>query len=132
MRSELEPGRVYRKSWNSTNKTGTSDDPNYKDKYVDFDPRKGQVFADAKRESHQFGKFKMKVSIPRYTSAYQVADRLRQIVGRDCWLAMGGGGDRGTPTFPKIVGITFDFARGEHTVLIVQDTAIAHRHRRMR
>jgi hypothetical protein len=61
-----------------------------------------------------------------------VADRLRQIVGRDCWLAMGGGGDRGTPTFPKIVGITFDFSKGEHTILIVQDTAIGHRHRRMR
>jgi hypothetical protein len=78
--------------------------------------------ADARRLAGEAGEVAGEVTIPRFTSAYNIGDRLRSIQGRGLSLRT----NAGAPTdeaevFPAVVGVTWDFDGKQWTILQLSD-----------
>ncbi|HEY2158438.1 MAG TPA: hypothetical protein VGH33_22600 [Isosphaeraceae bacterium] len=78
--------------------------------------------ADARRLAGESGEVRGAVTIPRFTNAYQIGDRIRSIVGRNLSLRT----NAGAPTeegevYPAVVGLTWDFDGKQHTILRLSD-----------
>jgi hypothetical protein len=79
-------------------------------------------YAVAKRESRQLGKWAGTVTIPRLTDSYIIGDRIRSVVGRGANMQTNlGGNGREAPVYPRVIGITYSFSRGQHTSLNLTD-----------
>ncbi|GAC1470635.1 MAG: hypothetical protein NVSMB9_15880 [Isosphaeraceae bacterium] len=78
--------------------------------------------ANARRLANEAGVVSGSVTIPRFTAAYRVGDKIRSIRGRELSLRT----NSGTPTteaavFPAIVGMTWEFDGKQNTVLHLSD-----------
>jgi hypothetical protein len=78
--------------------------------------------ADARRLAGESGEVRGTVTIPRFTNAYQIGDRIRSILGRNLSLRT----NAGAPTeegevYPAVVGLTWDFDGKQHTILRLSD-----------
>ena len=86
------------------------------------DTQEAQAEADARRLAREAGEVHGSVTIPRFTSAYRVGDRIRSIRGRNLSLRTNAGApaEEGE-VYPAIVGLTWDFDGKQNTVLHLSD-----------
>lgn len=81
-----------------------------------------QADADARRLAAETGKVLGAVTIPRFTTVYTIGDKIRSIQGRDLSLQTNAGAPSiEAPVFPCVVGLTWDFANGQSTILHLSD-----------
>ncbi len=78
--------------------------------------------ANARRTAGEAGEVAGAVTIPRFTQAYRIGDRIRSIQGRGLSLRT----NAGAPTeegevFPAVVGLTWDFDGRQQTTLQLSD-----------
>lgn len=75
---------------------------------------------EARRRTHELARFAGTATIPRFTAAYRVGDRIRAVVGRDLDLRTntGAGGDE-APIYPAIVGIDWRLS-GDKQMTVLQ------------
>ena len=78
--------------------------------------------AEALRLAHEAGEVAGQITIPRFTSAYRIGDRIRSILGRNLSLRT----NAGAPTiegevYPTVVGLTWDFDGQQRTILQLSD-----------
>ena len=78
--------------------------------------------ADARRLASESGEVHGSVTIPRFTDAYRVGDRVRSIQGRNLSLRTNAGApaEEGE-VYPAVVGLTWDFDGKQHTILHLSD-----------
>ena len=86
------------------------------------DSQEAQAEADSRRLAGEAGEVTGSVTIPRFTDAYRVGDRIRAIQGRGLSLRT----NAGAPTqegevFPAVVGLTWDFDGKQQTTLHLSD-----------
>ena len=86
------------------------------------DTKEAQAEADARRLAGEAGEVRGSVTIPRFTSAYRVGDRIRSIQGRNLSLRTNAGApaEEGE-VYPAVVGLTWDFDGKQHSVLHLSD-----------
>ena len=86
------------------------------------DTTDAQADADARRLAAETGNVSGVVTIPRFTSAYAIGDKIQSIQGRDLSLQTNAGAPSvEAPVFPCIVGLTWEFADGQRTILHLSD-----------
>ena len=86
------------------------------------DTQDAQAEADARRLAGEAGEVRGSVTIPRFTSAYQIGDRIRSIRGRDLSLRTNAGApSEEGEVYPAVVGLTWDFDGKQHTILRLSD-----------
>ncbi len=78
--------------------------------------------ASARRTANEAGEVAGVITIPRFTQAYQIGDRICSIQGRDLSLRT----NAGAPTeegevYPAVVGLTWDFDGKQQTLLQLSD-----------
>ena len=78
--------------------------------------------ANARRTANEAGEVAGVVTIPRFTQAYRIGDRICSIQGRDLSLRT----NAGAPTeegevFPAVVGLSWDFDGKQQTLLQLSD-----------
>jgi len=78
--------------------------------------------ANARRTAGEAGEVAGSVTIPRFTLAYRIGDRIRSIQGRDLSLRT----NAGAPTeegevYPSVVGLTWEFDPRQQTILQLSD-----------
>ena len=78
--------------------------------------------AGARRLAAEAGEVAGSATIPRFTNAYRVGDKVRSIVGRDLSLKTNAGAplEEGA-VFPSVVGVFWDFDGKQQTVLQLSD-----------
>lgn len=80
------------------------------------------AYAIGKRESRQLGRWAGQISIPRLVYSYDVGDRVRKIAGREVSMQTNlDGNGREAPVYPRVIGITWDMAKGQATQLVLTD-----------
>ena len=78
--------------------------------------------AAARRLATEAGEVAGSATIPRFSSAYRVGDKVRSIVGRNLSLRTNAGAPAGEgAVFPAIVAVTWNFDGGQHTTLQLSD-----------
>jgi hypothetical protein len=78
--------------------------------------------ACARRLAGEAGEVAGSATIPRFTNAYRIGDKVRSIVGRNLSLRTNAGApDEEGEVFPAVVGLTWDFDGKQHTVLQLSD-----------
>jgi len=78
--------------------------------------------AYARRLAGEAGEVAGSVTIPRFTSAYGIGDKISSIQGRNLSLQTNAGAPSSeAPVYPAIVGITWDFDGKQHTILHLSD-----------
>ena len=78
--------------------------------------------ADARRLAGEAGEVAGSVTIPRFTAAYQVGDKIQAIRGRDLSLQTNAGTpSTESPVFPAVVGISWTFDGKQATTLHLSD-----------
>lgn len=86
------------------------------------DTQEAQAEADARRLAGEAGEVLGSVTIPRFTGAYRVGDRIRSIQGRNLSLRTNAGApDEEGEVYPAVVGLTWDFEGKQHTILHLSD-----------
>lgn len=74
------------------------------------------------RSRHEFPTLAGSVTIPELSFAYQIADRIQLVYGRNASLAANVGDTQESPTYPYVVGVTWDFTGNhQHTILELSD-----------
>ncbi len=92
------------------------------DVIVRDDTEAAKAHARAQQAASELARFAGTVTIPRFTLAYRVGDKLEKIDGRDLSLRTNIGGNQGeAPVYPTIVGIDWEFEGGQRTVLHLSD-----------
>jgi len=86
------------------------------------DTQDAQAEANARRLAGESGEVTGSITIPRFTDAYRVGDRIRAIQGRGLSLRT----NAGAPTeegevYPAVVGLTWDFDGRQQTILHLSD-----------
>jgi hypothetical protein len=86
------------------------------------DSQEAQAEANSRRLTAEAGEVAGSVTIPRFTAAYRVGDRIRAIQGRGLSLRT----NAGAPTqegevFPAVVGLTWNFEGKQQTTLHLSD-----------
>lgn len=78
--------------------------------------------ASARRLAGEAGEVAGSATIPRFTSAYQIGDKVRSIQGRNLSLRTNAGApvEEGE-VFPAVVAVTWDFEARQHTTLQLSD-----------
>lgn len=86
------------------------------------DTQEAQAEAAARRLAGESGQVRGSVTIPRFTDAYRVGDRIRSIQGRDLSLRTNAGApaEEGE-VYPAVVGLTWDFDGRQQTTLHLSD-----------
>jgi hypothetical protein len=86
------------------------------------DSQEAQAEADARRLAGEAGEILGSVTIPRFSNAYRIGDRIRSIQGRNLSLRTNAGApDEEGAVYPAVVGLTWDFDGKQHTVLHLSD-----------
>ena len=86
------------------------------------DTTDAQADADARRLAAETGNVSGVVTIPRFTSAYSIGDKIQSIQGRGLSLQTNAGAPSiEAPVFPCVVGLTWEFAGGQNTILQLSD-----------
>ncbi|MCA1684587.1 MAG: hypothetical protein LC745_01095 [Planctomycetia bacterium] len=86
------------------------------------DTEEAAAEASARRLAGEAGEVRGSVTIPRFSSAYRVGDKVRSIVGRDLSLRTNAGAPAGEgEVFPAVVAVTWNFEGGQHTTLQLSD-----------
>jgi len=97
---------------NATGKNVTSRD----------DTEKAQAHVEARRRAHESARFGGTVTIPRFTTAYRIGDRIRMVTGRGIDLRTNLGADQGeSPEYPAVVGIDWTMGDQVSTTLHLAD-----------
>ena len=78
--------------------------------------------AAARRLAGEAGEVAGSATVPRFTNAYRIGDKIRSIRGRNLSLRTNAGApaDEGE-VFPSVVGLTWDFDGRQQTVLQLSD-----------
>ena len=86
------------------------------------DTEEATAEAAAKRLAGEAGELAGSVTIPRFTDAYRIGDKVRSIVGRGLSLKTNAGApiDEGD-VFPSVVSLTWDFESRQYTTLQLSD-----------
>ena len=78
--------------------------------------------ADARRLASESGEVGGSVTVPRFTNAYQIGDRIRSIRGRNLSLRTNAGApSEEGEVYPAVVGLTWVFDGGQKTILHLSD-----------
>ncbi len=78
--------------------------------------------ASARRLAGEAGEVRGSATIPRFTSAYRIGDKVQSILGRDLSLRTNAGAPAGEgEVFPAVVAVTWNFDGGQHTTLQLSD-----------
>ena len=78
--------------------------------------------AYARRLAGEAGEVAGSVTIPRFTSAYAIGDKISSIQGRNLSLQTNAGAPSSeAPVYPAVVGIAWEFDGKQHTVLHLSD-----------
>jgi hypothetical protein len=78
--------------------------------------------ACARRLAGEAGEVAGSATIPRFTNAYRIGDKIRSIVGRNLSLRTNAGApEEEGEVFPAVVGLTWDFDGKQQTVLQLSD-----------
>jgi hypothetical protein len=86
------------------------------------DSLSAQADANARRLCREAGEVAGTVTIPRFTSAYQISDKIRSIQGRGLSLRTNAGASTEEgQVFPTVVGLTWEFDEKQHTILNLCD-----------
>lgn len=86
------------------------------------DSEDAQAEANARRLAGESGEVAGSVTIPRFSHAYQIGDRIRAIRGRDLFLRTNAGApSEEGEVFPAVVGLTWDFDGRQQTTLHLSD-----------
>ncbi len=86
------------------------------------DSQDAQAEADSRRLAAEAGEVAGSVTIPRFTEAYRVGDRLRAIQGRGLSLRTNAGApNEEGEVYPAVVGLTWDFDGKQQTILHLSD-----------
>lgn len=86
------------------------------------DSASAQSDANARRLANECGEVAGTVTIPRFTDAYRIGDRVRSIQGRGLSLRT----NAGAPTeeaevYPAVIGLVWDFDGSQRTILQLSD-----------
>jgi hypothetical protein len=80
------------------------------------------ALAYAQQRASELARLGGSVTIPRFTLAYRVGDKIRSIDGRDLSLVSNVGEDQGEgPTYPTVVAVDYEFDGGQRTVIHMSD-----------
>ena len=101
--------------------SGTVDTP------VRDDTGAAEAEAIALRTTSEAGVFEGHVLIPRFTTYYQVGDRISSIQGRDLGLRTDNGGSTWAPVYPVVVSRRWDLDGKQTTTLTLSDGGIDRR-----
>ena len=86
------------------------------------DAADAQAEANARRLANEAGEVAGSVTVPRFTSAYQIGDRIRAIRGRGLSLRTNAGApSEEGEVFPAVVGLTWNFDGKQQTILHLSD-----------
>jgi hypothetical protein len=86
------------------------------------DTSDAQAEADARRLAGEAGEVLGSITIPRFSDAYRIGDRIRSIRGRNLSLRTNAGSpDEEGEVYPVVVGLTWDFDHKQHTILHLSD-----------
>jgi hypothetical protein len=86
------------------------------------DTQNAQAEANARRLAGESGEVRGSVTIPRFTDAYRLGDRIRSIQGRDLSLRTNAGApSEEGEVYPAVVGLTWDFDGKQSTTLHLSD-----------
>ncbi len=78
--------------------------------------------ATARRLAGEAGEVRGTATIPRFTSAYQIGDKICSIIGRNLSLQTNAGAPAGEgEVYPAVVAVTWNFDGGQHTILQLSD-----------
>ncbi len=78
--------------------------------------------ANARRLAGEAGEVAGSVTIPRFTAAYQIGDKIQSIQGRNLFLRTNAGTpSTEAPVFPAVAGLSWIFDGGQHTILHLSD-----------
>lgn len=100
--------------------------PNYtgsdaKNQVVRDDTDKAQDYAEAVQRANEYAKFAGTATIPRFTTAYSVGDRISKIDGRNMSLKSNAGEKEEAPRYPAVIGLDWTFGRMQSTTLHLSD-----------
>jgi hypothetical protein len=87
------------------------------------DTDSAKTHAQQLRSAHEMPPLAGSVRIPWITDYYEIGDRVKDIDGRDASLCVSVGTDQGeAPSYPWIVGITWNFSRdAQETICMLSD-----------
>lgn len=85
------------------------------------DTEDAQALADSERRALEPGVFGGSATIPRFVTGYQIGDKITAIHGRNVSLQTNITGAGESPTYPSVVGLTWDFEEGQSTGLQLSD-----------
>lgn len=86
------------------------------------DSQSALAYANQLRAAHEFPPISATVTIPWFSKSYQVGDRISYIDGRNVSLQVNAASEQGEePSYPFIVGVTWEFGREQRTVLQLSD-----------
>lgn len=118
LRSKLRPGEIHRSSIHHPDHATAGAGP-----IVTGSEEADAIdYAIGKRESRQLGRWAGTATIPRLTDSYILGDRIRSVLGRGANMQTNlDGNGMEAPVYPRVIGITWSFARGQHTSLNLTD-----------
>lgn len=118
LRDRLRPGLVQPSSWYHPDKGN----PNAGPVVVGSVEEDALDYATGKRESRQLGRWAGSATIPRLTDAYIIGDRIRSVQGRFANMQTNiDANGKEAPVYPRVVGITWSFRKGQSTGLNLTD-----------
>lgn len=79
--------------------------------------------ATSYRQSSEAGILQGTAVIPYLTTYYQIGDRISSVAGRGLGFRTDGAASTGTPVYPVVEGIRWDFIDGQRTTLFLSDEA---------
>jgi hypothetical protein len=110
--------RYFKQVIAATSEFNTTDDP----VVVRDDTDEAVAEAAARRLAGEAGEVAGSATIPYFTPAYRVGDKVRSIVGRNLSLQTNAGAPAGEgEVFPSVVAVTWDFDGGQSTTLQLSD-----------
>ena len=78
--------------------------------------------ASARRLAGEAGEVRGSATIPRFSSAYRVGDKVRSVLGRNLSLRTNAGAPAGEgDVFPAVVAVTWNLDGGQNTILQLSD-----------
>ncbi len=104
------------------------------ERIVRDDTKKAKTYAEAQRRAHERATFSGTASLPRFTDAYEIGDKLDRVVGRGISLRTNAATEQGeSETYPVVVALRYSFeAESEETQLTLNDHRAEPARRRQR
>ena len=100
--------------------------PNYSgsnanNQVVRDDTEKAKDYARAIQRATELAKFAGTATIPRFTTAYAIGDRISKIDGRNMSLRSSAGTKNENPRYPSVIGLDWTFGTSQSTTLHLSD-----------